>query len=246
MKKNLSYRILDPETINFRAEEENGQHYLIGYASVFSHLSKPIFEQGKLFREIIAPGAFDELLASQPDVRLLFNHDRNQLLARTISGTLTLEVDEKGLLYKALMPNTQLGQDTYEMVKRGDIFENSFGFAVRKGDDTWTVDEEGNNIRTINKISYLYDVSAVIDGAYSTTSVEARNNEDRSTVITITINNNESEDPEEEPEEVEDPSTGTTGSGEETDDDEIEKDTERFKLELERMKMHLRMLNLKN
>ena len=193
--KNINYRILDSEFVNFRAVKTESGRFLEGYASVFNQRSKPILENGKVFYEIIAPGAFDEVLATKPDVKLNYNHSRDGILARTKSGTLELSVDDYGLKFRASVPNTTLGNDVYEMVSRMDLFENSFAFFVRKGDDVWTVDEQGNNIRTILRISRLIDVSVVTDGAYANTLIEARDNENRKT-ITITICDDE-EDPEE-------------------------------------------------
>lgn len=168
-----------PEPTSFRALEENGERYLEGYASIFNQRSKPIFENNRLFYEVISRSAFDEVLQREDlNVVLTFNHERDKFLARTKSGTLELSTDEIGLRFRARVPNTTLGNDVYELVSRGDIFECSFAFIVRKGDDDWTKDEEGNNIRTINRITKLYDVSVVVDGAYANTDVYARDNEE--------------------------------------------------------------------
>lgn len=244
MKKTLSYRTLDSDTINFRALEEDGSRLFVGYASLFNVRSKLIIENGRSFYEVIRAGAFDEILATNPDVRLNYNHQRTALLARTKSKTLNLSVDETGLLFRGSVPNTTLGNDLYEMVGRQDIFECSFAFGVRKGDDEWSVDTEGNEIRTINKISFLYDVSLVVDGAYANTTVSARE-DNRAITITIEI---EEEDPETEPEEpeVEDPSTGEPGSEEAAEDLDPSTGLEMNSHEIDDMIIRLRMLKLKN
>lgn len=199
MKRQINYRQLSPEFVEFRAISEDGKRYLQGYASVFNQRSKPILENGKLFYEIIDPRAFDDVLKSENlDVKLNFNHERGRVMARTISGTLKLSTDEKGLLFRAEVPNVSYANDVYELVSRGDLFENSFAFIVRKGDDVWTKDNQGNDIRTINRVAKLIDVSVVVDGAYANTEVSARKDE-RGKTITITINDDESEDPEDEP-----------------------------------------------
>ncbi|WP_199485929.1 HK97 family phage prohead protease, partial [Morganella morganii] len=56
--------------------EEDKPTHIIGLASVFNSLSEPMWG----FREIIKPGAFDDVL--NDDVRALFNHDRNYILGR--------------------------------------------------------------------------------------------------------------------------------------------------------------------
>ena len=63
MPNNILYRQLDTEDTQFRAIAEGNKRYLEGYASVFNSRSKPIYENGRLFYEVIDPHAFDELLS---------------------------------------------------------------------------------------------------------------------------------------------------------------------------------------
>jgi hypothetical protein len=225
MKKYI--RNLESEKTSFRAFEEEGKRYLEGYASIFDTKSKPIFEQNRLFYEVISRRAFDEVLNSESlNTVLTFNHKRDMgILARTKSGTLQLSTDDVGLHFRAEVPNTTLGNDIYELVSRGDIAECSFGFVTRKGDDTWAIDDTGNNIRTVNRVAKLYDVSVVIDGAYENTEVNAREDED---------NDGTGE------ENAIDPSTGET-------DEEVEENACKKKRdeELERMRYHVQILKLK-
>lgn len=117
------------------------------------------------FREMIAPGAFAEVL--DDDVRLLLNHD-GAPLARTKNGTLQLSDDERGLMYRAELIDTQAGRDLYAMVKRGDITQSSFGFTIEKQE----IQEDG--LRVITKVGRLLDVSPVTYPAYESTEVYAR------------------------------------------------------------------------
>lgn len=173
MKKHK--RIIEYGEAQFRAFEENDERYLEGYASVFNKRSKPLYESNRLFTEQINPQAFNEVLQRENlNVVLTFNHSRDMLIARTKSGTLELSVDEYGLKFRAKVPNTTLGNDIYELVKRGDLYENSFIFTVKKEDQTWLKEEDGNFLRTINKVSNLFDVSIVTDGAYADTNISAR------------------------------------------------------------------------
>lgn len=128
-----------------------------GYASVFNSMSEDLGG----FREIILPGAFKNAL--NDDVRALYNHDSNYLLARTTSGTLELKEDDKGLYYRFEMPNTSYGNDLLELYRRGDLTQSSFGFTVDK--DSWRM-EEGQHVRYIESVSSLFDVSAVVYPAY--------------------------------------------------------------------------------
>ena len=54
-----------------------------------------------------------------------------------------------------------------ELLKDGTISQSSFAFTVE--DDSWR-SEDGKNIRTINKVSRLYDISSVTFPAYSQAS----------------------------------------------------------------------------
>ena len=138
-----------------------------GYASVFNSMSEDLG-----FREVILPGAFSDVLDN--DVRALYNHDSNYLLARTTSGTLELKEDEKGLYYRFEMPNTSYGNDMLELFRRGDLTQSSFGFTVEK--DNWRM-EDGQQVRYIERVGSLFDVSPVVYPAYSQASSGLRSAE---------------------------------------------------------------------
>nr|DAJ82102.1 MAG TPA: prohead serine protease [Caudoviricetes sp.] len=145
-----------------RAEQQSDQPTrIIGYGSVFNSRSEPLWG----FREIIKPGAFDDVLTN--DVRGLFNHDPNFILGRSAAGTLSLSVDERGLQYNILAPDTQTIRDlVIAPMVRGDISQSSFAFQVARDGDDWYEDDEGIVIREISKFSRLYDVSPVTYPAY--------------------------------------------------------------------------------
>ena len=158
-------------TIETRA---NGTQVLTGYAAVYNRFSLPLREGGSQFREIILPGAFDKVLNRQrgkSDVVALLNHDANLILGRTSSGTLELSSDEKGLRYTVTPPDTQVGRDTLELVRRRDLRGSSFAFAVDVGKgERWTSDDQGA-VREIREVSLLADVSVVLTPAYPASSV---------------------------------------------------------------------------
>ena len=152
-------------SIEFRAEGEESRK-IIGHAAVFDELSNNLgwFEE---WYEKIDRNAFDDVL--NDDVRALFNHDPNYPLARTKSGTLSISVDDKGLRYEFDAPNTTIGNDLLEMVKRGDISQSSFAFTI---DTQEWVEREGEpTLRIIKKVKRLYDVSPVTYPAYEGTDV---------------------------------------------------------------------------
>ena len=230
-KENVEYRYLDAEIAECRILEEENKRFLEGHAAVFNQRSKLIFEDGRLFNEVIAPTAFDKVLQDERlDVPMTYNHNRGQLLGRTKSNTLKLSKDEKGLAFRVEIPNTATGNEVYELVKRGDLYENSFGFVVTRDDQEWTKDEEGNHIRTITNVQRLADVAVCINGAYANTDVAARSLDE-----IVQIEDKEEEVVEEQvevPEEVEENST--------------DPDVDTISRELELLQMRIRILKLKS
>ena len=137
--------------VEYRGEGDYKKPYIVGHAAVFDSLSEDLGG----FRERIERGAFDDVLDN--DVRALFNHDPNHILARTKSGTLKLGLNERGLHYDIDPPDTATGRDLLVSIERGDVSQSSFGFTVEQ--DSWHKDEDGVHIRSISKVKRLYDVS---------------------------------------------------------------------------------------
>jgi uncharacterized protein len=136
-----------------------------GYAAVFNQESEDLGG----FIEIIKPGAFSDVLEN--DVRALWNHDQNFLLARTTSGTLKISQDARGLYYEFDAPHTTYGNDLLELLRRGDVTQSSFGFAIKK--DEW-VSRNGITYRYIHSVSRLFDVSPVTYPAYPATTSQLK------------------------------------------------------------------------
>lgn len=162
---------INHDTSIVETRDANGSPTITGLASVFYDPSNPQTEytlwdnqvRGKAV-ERINRGAFDKALQDNNDVRLLFNHDPNWLLARTASGTLNLSVEAKGLRYTGkLDPSNPQAATVISGIQRGDLTGSSFGFKVTK--DTWTT-ENGTTVRYIEQVS-LFDVSPVTYPAYN-------------------------------------------------------------------------------
>ena len=132
-----------------------------GYAAVYDRESRDLGG----FRERIAPGAFAAVLADGADVRCLLNHDANIVLGRTRSGTLRLLDEERGLRFECDLPESR--QDLRESIQRGDLDGASFRFEV--GQDEWQGD-----VRTVQSVRALHDVSLASYPAYPSASIEMR------------------------------------------------------------------------
>lgn len=139
-----------------------------GYAVVFNSLSEDLGG----FREIILPSAITQETINNSDIIFLLDHKQDRgILARSTKGegSLRLSVDDKGLYFEFDAPNTALGDELLEGLKRHDYSKCSFAFVV--GEDEYKKDNNGNVIRTIKSIKQLFDCSVVVNPAYEETSV---------------------------------------------------------------------------
>jgi HK97 family phage prohead protease len=141
--------------------DENGRTVIRGYAAVIESESQDLGG----FVEIIERGAFDEVMASNPDVFGKYNHER--VIGRTSSGTMRLMVDERGLRYEIDPPRA--AADVVELIERGDVRGSSFAFRSKPADESWQRDANGRMIRRIKKFSFLGDAGPVDTPAYMAT-----------------------------------------------------------------------------
>lgn len=153
------------------AEDGDTSRTIEGYAFKYEVWSRKLMGW---FYEKIARGAADDIKFDEVDILALFNHSYDKVLARTISNTLQLENDEIGLRYWFDAPNNTAGNDLLESVKRGDIQHSSFAFITAPGGDSWTIDENGDERRTLLKFAQILDVSPVTNPAYLDTTVAKR------------------------------------------------------------------------
>lgn len=149
-------------TLELRADDDSDT--LVGYAAVFDAPSEPM-----PFTEFVRRGAFAKTLNDGADVRLLVDHE-GVPLARTKSGTLVLEEDERGLRVEAkLDPMNPDAQRVLSAMRRGDLSQMSFAFKTVK--DSWSKDR---SVRELKEVQ-LFDVSVVTYPAYEDTIVSLRN-----------------------------------------------------------------------
>jgi hypothetical protein len=164
MSNNLEHRYFAQE---FRVSKEGEAPRITGYAAVFDSNSE---DMG--WTEQIDNHAFDSVMATNPDVRALFNHNPDAVLGRTTAGTLSLTIDARGLAYSIDPPNTQLANDLMVSMRRGDITGSSFGFITKR--DQWTENSDGSISRRILEFDQLFDISPVTYPAFTATSTAVR------------------------------------------------------------------------
>jgi hypothetical protein len=148
-------------------DPESGKRKFVGYAAVFNSETRI----NSWLIEKIAPGAFTESIQND-DIRSVWNHNNDFVLARTTNGTLKLTEDEKGLLAEIDPPDTQWARDFQVSIDRGDVSQMSFSF--RTISDKWEENQEDNTeTRTLLKAK-LFEVSPVTFPAYADTTVALR------------------------------------------------------------------------
>lgn len=204
---------------NIRALPQDDSHSMIveGYAAIFNEPSQPM-----PFIEYIEQNALQGTDLS--NVLALYDHEFGNILGRTDSETLTLKVDDKGLFFSCQLPDTQLGHDTYQNVANGNIKGCSFRFNI--DDDIYSLDDNGNQIHTIKKISNVTEISLTTLPAYTETSVQVKRSLD------LLKGENSMNNDEEAKKQFEifkewlakQQSSGGTGSGKDNPDPDPEKD----------------------
>jgi len=160
---------------NIEARGEGDSEKIEGEAAVVDSIT----DLGD-FEEVIEKGAFDEVL--NDDVRALFNHDPNLVLARSINGkgTLKLWINEAGnLKYSYKTPNRTYAKDLEDAIRTKDVSQSSFAFKTKEVKWEFASRDNGRkkDLRRIIKFEKLYDVSPVTYPAYQDTSVAARSKE---------------------------------------------------------------------
>ena len=133
---------------------------------------------GDLFYEEIDPHALDD--ADISDIKFMVNHNDGMIpLARHRRGkrsTMDVEIKPDGLHVRTTLDieNNATARELCSAVTRGDIEDMSFAFGVLVSGYEWRDLDTDMPTRRITKISKVFEVSAVNDGAYPQTSIYAR------------------------------------------------------------------------
>lgn len=145
---------------------------LDGYVNVVQRESRLLPSPRGKFVEQIMPRTFERALLNNPEVDLLFNHDKSRKLGSTKQGNLDLREDNIGLRATATVYDKQV----MEKAEKGELRGWSFGFNVLK--DAWEQRSDGIQKRTVEEI-HLAEVSILdVSPAYIATSIEQRGEDD--------------------------------------------------------------------
>jgi HK97 family phage prohead protease len=152
-----------------RAEGEEAPSYKVrGYASTFEE-PYVLFEDwdGDPFYEIIDAHAFDE--ADMDDVIMQYDH-MGMLFARTRNNSLSISIDDHGLLVEADLSLTQDSRRMWEAIDTGLVDRMSFCFVIAEDGEDY---DKSTKTSRITKITKVYDVSAVSIPANPGTEISA-------------------------------------------------------------------------
>lgn len=154
-----------------------------GYALLFGVRSQLINDWCGCYYEQLDAGCVTRSMLDGCDIKLTLFHDRQLVLARSNKGrgTLSYEIDEKGVLFRADMPRTADGDKALELIRRGDLAGCSFCYSTDESDPAAvsyvsTTNEDGDKaaLRLVHRIDAVYDFTLTTDPAYEQTSVERR------------------------------------------------------------------------
>ena len=154
-------------------EAEDTESYNVrGYATTFNEPYTLYDNDEYCVEEQIDAHAFDECDLS--DIIMQYDHT-GRVYARTSNKTLELTIDGHGLLINAYLGGTENGRNLYGEIKGGYTNKMSFGFRVG-ADEIEEREVNGKTIyrRTVQKVTKLFDVSAVSLPANDGTEISAR------------------------------------------------------------------------
>jgi HK97 family phage prohead protease len=168
------------------AAEGEESRTLVGYALKFGTRSVNLtpWSSWREVYEILEPGCISMEMLNRQDVVFTAFHNREKVLGRCTNGkgTLRMSIDSVGLRIECEMPNTELGNEMLELVKRGDLCGMSFAYTTDEDDSENAVsyeregDKDGKEVwlRHVKRIDNVYDVTVASSPAYEDTEISQR------------------------------------------------------------------------
>lgn len=113
---------------NVSAQEEGAIRYIYGKIPYNTKSQKMYIGYSDCRFEKLDRNVFHKTLGDKSNVFANYSHDQSKILGSTKSNTLELEDKEDGLYIRCKVPNTSWGNDTWEVISRGDVTTMSFEF----------------------------------------------------------------------------------------------------------------------
>ena len=159
-----------------------------GYAMLFGVRSVNLtpWSSTREVYEIMEPGCLTTDLLNRSDVVLTAFHNNQMILGRWRQGkgTLSLEIDQRGLKIRCTLAETATADELLSAIERGDISGMSFAFTADEEDNEngvsyertaeQTADGKEVWLRHVKKVTGFYDVTIAGHPAYEQTTIEAR------------------------------------------------------------------------
>ncbi len=187
MEKNSIIRreICTPTGVQVRSAADGSATRIIeGYAIVFDTPSEVLWRDDKITaREMISADAVTQELLDNSDIFMTMFHDPRLILARSNkgSGTLSYEIDERGVRFRFEAPHTADGDKALELVRLGNLTACSFKFSVAYADEEaverrYIYHDDGTTdlLFVVRRILQIYDFTISENPAYPATTVSAR------------------------------------------------------------------------
>lgn len=113
---------------NVSAHEDGDIRYIYGKIPYNTKSQKMYIGYSDCKFEKLDRNVFHKTLGDKSNVFANYSHDQSKILGSTKSNTLELEDKEDGLYIRCKVPNTSWGNDTWEVISRGDVTTMSFEF----------------------------------------------------------------------------------------------------------------------
>lgn len=113
---------------NVSAHEDGDIRYIYGKIPYNTKSQKMYIGYSNCRFEKLDRNVFHKTLGDKSNVFANYSHDQSKILGSTKSNTLELEDKEDGLYIRCKVPNTSWGNDTWEVISRGDVTTMSFEF----------------------------------------------------------------------------------------------------------------------
>lgn len=113
---------------NVSAQEDGDIRYIYGKIPYNTKSQKMYIGYSDCKFEKLDRNVFHKTLGDKSNVFANYSHDQSKILGSTKSNTLELEDKEDGLYIRCKVPNTSWGNDTWEVISRGDVTTMSFEF----------------------------------------------------------------------------------------------------------------------
>jgi len=167
-----NYRTLAFDELD--VQERGAYVEFTGHAAVYDEETQFDIPGMGTIHEVIDRGAFRRVLATKPEVPMLYNHDPHAILADTGNGTMTLVEDVRGLLVNARMDRSDPDvQRVVAKIASGLVRGMSFGFVA--GRENQKIEHRNDGVlRRLSGFKKLLDVGPVVGPAYRGTDVAIR------------------------------------------------------------------------